>query len=52
MLQIYCHVDIINKGIGASAPAISFLRNSSQLEINIQIHVDHDLCNLREFLHL
>jgi hypothetical protein len=32
-------VDIINKGIGASAPAISFLRNSSQLEINIQIHV-------------
>jgi hypothetical protein len=38
-------------GIGASEPTVSFLRNSSQLEVNIQIHVDYvDLCNFREFV--
>jgi hypothetical protein len=37
--------------IGASVPTISFQRNSSQLEVDIQISVDHvDLCNLRKFL--
>jgi hypothetical protein len=38
-------------GFGVSKPTISFLRNSSQLEVNIQIAVDYDdLCNLREFV--
>ncbi|XP_045812481.1 F-box/LRR-repeat protein 13-like [Trifolium pratense] len=38
-------------GHGASEPTISFLRNSSQLEVNIGIHVDYVyLCNLRKFM--
>jgi len=38
-------------GSGVSKPTISFLRNSSQLEVNIHIVLDYeDLCNLREFL--
>ncbi|XP_045812486.1 putative F-box protein At3g58860 [Trifolium pratense] len=38
-------------GHGASEPTISFLRNSSQLEVNIWIHVDYvNLCNLRKFM--
>jgi hypothetical protein len=38
-------------GKGASEPTISFLKNSSQLEVYIHIAVDcKDLCNLREFV--
>jgi hypothetical protein len=38
-------------GYGASEPTISFLKNYSQLEVNIHIAVDYkDLCNLREFV--
>jgi len=38
-------------GYGASEPTISFLKNSSQLEVYIRIAVDcKDLCNLREFV--
>jgi hypothetical protein len=37
--------------IGFSKPSISFLRNCSQLEVNIHINVDYeDLCNLKEFV--
>ncbi|GAU16249.1 hypothetical protein TSUD_298810 [Trifolium subterraneum] len=39
------------KGNGASVPTISFLRNSSKLEVNIRLSVGYvDLCNLREFV--
>jgi len=38
-------------GDGASEPTISFLKNSSQLEVYIHIVVDcKDLCKLREFV--
>jgi len=38
-------------GIDTSEPTISFLKNSSQLEVYIHIAVDYeDLCNLREFV--
>ncbi|XP_045812482.1 F-box/LRR-repeat protein 13-like [Trifolium pratense] len=38
-------------GNGASLPTMSFLRNSSQLEVDIRLQVDYvDLCNLREFV--
>jgi hypothetical protein len=38
-------------GYGASEPTISFLKNSSELEVDIHIAVDYeDLCNLREFV--
>ncbi|KAJ1390973.1 Leucine-rich repeat domain superfamily [Sesbania bispinosa] len=38
-------------GDGAAKPIISFLRSSSQLEVNVLIHIDFlDLCNLREFI--
>jgi len=38
-------------GKSASKPRISFLKNSSQLEVYIHIAVDYeDLCNLREFV--
>jgi hypothetical protein len=39
------------EGRGASAPTITFKKISSQLEVDIQIHVNQvGLCNLREFL--
>jgi hypothetical protein len=39
------------KGHDASEPNMSFLRSSSQLEVNIQIPVEYeDLCNLRELM--
>ncbi|XP_020227503.1 putative FBD-associated F-box protein At5g53635 isoform X1 [Cajanus cajan] len=38
-------------GDGASKPVISFLKSSSQLEVNVLIHIDFmDLGNLREFI--
>ncbi|KEH18300.1 FBD-associated F-box protein At4g10400 [Medicago truncatula] len=38
-------------GGGGSEPIISFLRSSSQLEVDLQIPIDYlDLCNLRESL--
>jgi hypothetical protein len=39
------------KGHDASEPNMSFLRSSSQLEVNIHIPVEYeDLCNLRELV--
>ncbi|KAK7349237.1 hypothetical protein VNO77_06437 [Canavalia gladiata] len=36
---------------GASKPVISFLKCSSQLEVNVLLHIDYmDLSNLREFI--
>ncbi|RDX80842.1 F-box/FBD/LRR-repeat protein, partial [Mucuna pruriens] len=38
-------------GDGASKPVISFLKSSSQLEVNVLFHIDFmDLGNLREFI--
>lgn len=38
-------------GDGATKPIISFLRSSSQLEVNAMVHIDYlDLCNIREFI--
>ncbi|KAK7294313.1 hypothetical protein RJT34_17201 [Clitoria ternatea] len=38
-------------GDGASKPVISFLKSSSQLEVNVLIHMDYmDLGNLRKFI--
>ncbi|XP_057455258.1 F-box/LRR-repeat protein 13-like [Lotus japonicus] len=38
-------------GHGAPKPIISFLRSSSQLEVNVEMYLDHlDLSDLREFI--
>ncbi|MCI11970.1 F-box/LRR-repeat protein, partial [Trifolium medium] len=39
------------RGEGVSESTISFSRNSNQLEVNIQTHIEYvDLCNFREFV--
>jgi hypothetical protein len=49
MLQIYCALDIMV--LVFQNLLYFFLRNSTQLEVNIRIVFDYeDLCNLREFV--
>jgi len=41
----------VYRGRGVSKPIISFLRSSSQLEVDVEVHLDYlDICNLGGFL--